>query len=117
MLRWEKQIAFPEPLTMSPASRTAIAGDTASSTLRQTEIHWAVVAQNTFGASYFIVVALHAADSGDLVFQKIRREYKMMTASKYRESWISTMFTKVVVGTAEIQWVEQESTSLIGERG
>ncbi len=80
-------------------------GDYAHSRSQETEIHWAVVAQNATGASYLFFVGLCAADTGQSVLEKIRKEYNCTTASTCKENWISRLFTKVVMGSAEVQWV------------
>jgi len=81
------------------------AGEPANSRSRDAGIHWAVVAQNATGASYLFVVDLCAADTGQLVLEKIKREYNCTTASTCKENWVSRLFTKVVMGSAEVHWV------------
>jgi len=91
---------------MAHGSQSTCAGGIATSRSRDSKTHWAVVAQNANGASYFFIVELYAADGGELVFERIRKEYKSTTASSCKENWISKIFTNVVVGTAEVEWVQ-----------
>ena len=78
-----------------------------------TSIYWAIVVQNTMGASTLCVINPRSTDTGETVFQQIKKEYEMITASSCKEDWISKIFTKVVVGSAEIQWVRRQIFSNI----
>lgn len=82
---------------------------------QNTIVHWAAVAQNTRGASYLFDVRLCAADTGEKVFEKVREEYKLVAATECKESWVSKMFTKVAVGSAEVQWVHDRAFILRGQ--
>lgn len=90
-------------------------GDLAESRTQDAGICWAVVAQNAKGASYLFFVDLCATDTGQLVFEKIRKEYSRVTASTCKDSWISKSFTKVVMGSAEVQWVHNYVFTLLEE--
>ena len=71
----------------------------------QTPVQWAVVAQNTRGASYLFFVPLCATDPGERTFQQLRVCYQAATRTACQESWIILLLTRTVVGTAKIQWV------------
>lgn len=90
---------------MASSFQSTRAEDIANFRSRDAGIHWAVVAQNATGASYLFIVDLCAADTGQLVLEKIRKEYGYTTASTCKENWVSKLFTKVVMGSAEVQWV------------
>lgn len=87
-------------------------GSVATSRSRGVKIHWAVVAQNATGGAYLFVVELYAADTGESVFEKIKREYNSTTASSRNENWVSRLFTKIVVGQVEVQWVYNDAFML-----
>lgn len=83
---------------------------------RDVDVQWTVVAQNTMGSSRLFHVCLRAEDTGEVVFQKLRKEYWGAVASSCKDGWISRIFTTVFVGSAELQWVrskhyEKECTS------
>lgn len=67
--------------------------------------HWAIAAQGTAGASFLSLVALSNAYTGEEVFQEIRKQHSKMMASVCNEARVSFLYTRVVVGTAEIQRV------------
>ena len=90
---------MPQSYTMATPSTSVYARSSDSGTCL------ALVAQNTEGASYLSGVDLHVADTGETAFHKIRNEYKSMTKSGCKETWLSKIFTRAVVGTAEIQRV------------
>lgn len=90
---------------MADGFRSTHAGDYTNARSRDAGIHWAVVAQNATRASYLFIVDLCAADTGQLVLEKIKKEYNCTTASTCKENWVSKLFTKVVMGSAEVQWV------------
>ena len=69
---------------------------------------WAVVAQATNGTSHLFLVGLRTTDTEDLIFQKIKKEYRSMAASKCKETWITEVFTEIVVGSAEVQKVREQ---------
>ena len=65
----------------------------------------AVVARTTNGISHLFLVGLRTTDTEELIFQKIKKEYSSMAASKCKETWITKIFTEIVVGSAEVQKV------------
>jgi hypothetical protein len=100
---------------MAYSFQSTHAGDLANSRSQDARIRWAVVAQNATGASYLFIVDLCAADTGQLVLEKIRKEYNCTTASTCKENWVSKLFTKVVMGSAEVQWVHSYAFMLYEE--
>lgn len=76
----------------------------------------AVVAQNTAGASFLFFVALLATDTGQQAFHKISKEYDFAIVTVCKESWLRRLVTKVVVGSAEIQWVCDHALSCSREK-
>ena len=71
------------------------------------KLQWAVVAQNTHGASYLFFVPLGATDTGERTFEELRNGYQRAARSACKESWFVLLLTRTVVGTAKIQWVKK----------
>ena len=88
-----------------PSTDLAVGPPTSSQAAR---VCWAVVVQTTVGASTLCRINLRPTDTGETVFQQIKKEYEMIAASSCKEDWISKIFTKVVVCCAEIQWVRRQ---------
>ncbi len=68
-------------------------------------VQWAVAVESLNGHAYLSILHLSVEDSGEQVFEDIRRQFRLAPGVGLGGSWTCVCFTKIVVGTAKVHKV------------
>lgn len=91
--------------------RTAAAREAPHTSQRHAVVHWVLAVQGTSGATYIDLVTLSSHHNGETAFRRIKEKYDLIAGSTWRERWLSSVYTGVIVGTAEIERVSEMNST------